>query len=94
MINIETASSKKFLQVWLWAIIITGVLAISPTIQQANELEVIFWRSKRFAIIYLFAFSAIAGLWLLRSSNLNRLTQKLDGLDKKLHPMIDRKSVV
>lgn len=89
MINIETVSSKKFLQVWLWAIIITGVLAISPTIQQANELEVVFWRSKRFAIIYLFAFSALAGLWLLHSPFLNRVTQKIDELGKQqIHPVI------
>jgi hypothetical protein len=88
MINIKTVSTKKFLQVWLWAIIITGILAISPAIQQANELEVIFWRSKRFAIIYLFAFSAIIGLWLLRSSCLHRITQKIDAFEKKLHPII------
>ena len=62
MINIETVSSKKFLQVWLWAMIIIGALSISPSIEQANELEVVFWRSKRFAIIYLFIFSSLGGL--------------------------------
>jgi hypothetical protein len=89
MFNIESVSPKKFLQVWLWAIIIVGALAISPTIQQANELEVVFWRSKRFAIIYLFAFASLGGLWLLRSSFLNRITQKMDELGKKpFHSMI------
>src|SRR5688572_1134879 len=89
MFNIETISSKKVLQVWLWAIIIVGALAISPTIQQANELEVVFWRSKRFAIIYLFAFASLGGLWLLHSSFLNRITQKMDELEKKsFHFMI------
>lgn len=88
MINIETVSSKKFLQIWLWAIIITSLLAISPTIQQANQLEIVFWRSKRFAIIYLFAISAIAGIWLLRSTYLNRITQKIDEIEKQFHPII------
>ena len=88
MINIQTVSTKKFLQVWLWAIIIAGVLAISPSIQQANELEVVFWRSKRFAIIYLFVFSALGGLWLLRSQLLNRIAQKMDEFEKKSFPSL------
>lgn len=88
MLNLESVSTKKFLQVFSWAIIITGILCISPAIQQANELEVIFWRSKRFAIIYLFAFSAIAGVWLLRSSFLNKITKTLDEIENKINPII------
>src|SRR5688572_31824742 len=88
MPNIEPVSSKKVLQAWLLAMIVVSILAISPTIQQANELEIVFWRSKRFMIVYLFVFASLFGLWFLNSSFLNRITQKMDELQNRtLHPI-------
>lgn len=76
----ETVSTKKFLQVWLWALTVVSVLAIFQTVQRTNELEIALLRSKWIGLVGLFGLTAIFGLWLSFSIFLNRISTKLDEL--------------
>ena len=76
----ETVSTKKFLQVWLWALTVVSLLAILQTIQRTTELEIALLRSKWIGLVGVFALTAILGLWLSFSALLNRISTKLDEL--------------
>lgn len=79
---IENISTKKFIQVWLWAIAIVGVLSIFATIQQANQLQIIFWRSRWVFIVGMFAVTSLLSVWISTSSNvLSKLAQKIEETD-------------
>lgn len=85
----KTASTKFFLQTFLWSVLIIGVLAIFATIEQANKLEIIFWRSRWVLIVGVFAFVSLISLILIFSPLLTQLAQKLDDLEKAPpHPML------
>lgn len=76
----ETVSTKKFLQTWLWTLVVASLLAIPQTIQRTNELEIALLRSKWIGLVGVFALTAIAGAWLSFSPLLNRITDWLDNL--------------
>lgn len=84
----ETISTKKFLQVWLWTLAIVSVFAILQTIQRTNELEIILLRSKWIGLVSVFALSAALGLWLSFSPFLNSISDRLDHLaNQSLNPL-------
>ena len=76
----ETISSKKFLQTWLWALTIVSVLAILQTVQRTNELEIILLRSKWIGLVGVFAITVGAGIWLSFSPFLDRIVTRLEQL--------------
>lgn len=76
----ENVSTKKFLQVWLWALTIVSLLAILQTIQRTTELEIALLRSKWISLVGVFALSAALAAWLSFSSLLNRIADWLDKL--------------
>lgn len=76
----ETISTKKFLQVWLWVLVIVSLLAILQTIQRTTELEIALLRSKWIGLVGVFALSAALAAWLSFSSLLNRIADWLDKL--------------
>jgi hypothetical protein len=76
----ETVSTKKFLQVWLWALAVVSLLAILQTVQRTTELEIALLRSKWIGLVAVFALTAIFGAWLSFSVILNRISDWLDHL--------------
>lgn len=84
----ETLSTKKFLQVWLWALVVVSLLAILQTIQRTTELEIALLRSRWIGLVGIFAFSAALAAWLSFSSWLNRIVDWLDNLaNQSLNPV-------
>lgn len=79
----EAVSTRKFLQVWLWALAVVSVCAIFQTVQRTNELEIILLRSKWIGLVGVFALTAALGLWLPFSSLLSRIISWLDALEDK-----------
>ncbi|MDP1602677.1 MAG: hypothetical protein Q8M03_05375, partial [Legionella sp.] len=79
----EAVSARKFLQVWMWVLVIVSLLAIPQTIQQTNELQIIILRSKWIGLVGIFALTAVAGLWLSRSSLLGRMAVWMDGFERQ-----------
>lgn len=79
----EAVSTRKFLQVWLWALVVVSLCAIFQTVQRTNELEIILLRSKWIGLVGIFAFSAVLGLWLSFSLLLSRIISWLDTLEDK-----------
>ena len=77
----ETISSKKFLQTWLWALTIVSVLAILQTVQRTNELEIILLRSKWIGLVGVFAITVGAGIWLSFSPFLDRIVTWLENIE-------------
>ncbi len=84
----EAVSSRKFLQAWIWAVIIVSLLAIPQTIQRTNELEIVLLRSKWIGLVGIFALTAVAGVWLLRSSLLDRIASVLSELGSHPKPFL------
>lgn len=84
----EAVSSKKFLQAWVWALVIVSILAIPQTIQRTYELEIILLRSKWIGFVGIFALTAFAGVWLLRSSILDRIASDLSELGSQPKPFL------
>lgn len=76
----ETVSTKKFLQIWLWTLAVVSLLAILQTVQRTNELEIALLRSKWIGLVAVFALTAIFGAWLSFSVVLNRISDWLDHL--------------
>ncbi|WKZ36523.1 MAG: hypothetical protein QY332_01110 [Anaerolineales bacterium] len=79
----EAVSSRKFLQVWMWALAAVSLLAIPQTIQRTSELEITLLRSKWIGLVGIFALTAVAGLWLSRSSLLGRMAAWMDGFETR-----------
>ena len=79
----ENISTKKFLQVWLWALTVVSVLAIFQTVQRTNELEIVLLRSKWIGLVAVFALTAIAAAWLSFSSFLERITHWFEKLESQ-----------
>src|SRR5690606_4708763 len=84
----EAVSSRKFLQAWIWAVIIVSLLAIPQTIPRTNELAIILLRSKWIGLVGIFAFTAIAATWLLRSPLLDRIASVLSELGSHPKPFL------
>jgi len=83
----ETVSTKKFLQVWLWALTVVSLLAILQTIQRTADLEIALLRSKWIGLVGIFALTAVFSAWLSFSALLNRISDWLDGFaTKPLNP--------
>lgn len=76
----EPVSTKKFLQVWLWALVVISLLSILQTIQRTAELEIVLLRSKWIGLAGVFALTAILGARLVFSPFLQRITEWLDQL--------------
>jgi hypothetical protein len=76
----ESVSAKRFLQTWLWALVVVSLFAILQTMQRTNELEIILLRSKWIGLVAVFALTAIAGAWLSFSPLLDRITDRLEKL--------------
>jgi len=85
---VETVSSKKFLQAWIWAILIVGLLAVFQTVQRTIELEIILLRSRWILLVGVLALTSLGGLWLLRSILLNRATVWMDKAQTKSIPVL------
>lgn len=84
----ENTSTKKFLQVWLWALVIVSVLAILQTIQRTAELEIILLRSKWIGLVGVFALTAILAAWLSFSTFLDRISAWLNDLaNQQVNPL-------
>ncbi|MCZ2127921.1 MAG: hypothetical protein LC099_09145 [Anaerolineales bacterium] len=79
----EFVSTRKFLQIWLWALTVVGALAIWQTAARAQELEIALLRSKWIGLIFVFAIAALIALWLSFSSALQRLADKIDSLTER-----------
>ncbi|GAB1471011.1 hypothetical protein MASR2M66_18890 [Chloroflexota bacterium] len=77
----ETVSTKKFLQVWLWTLVVVSLLAILQTVQRTAELEIILLRSKWIGLVGAFALTALLGMWLSFAPFLNRIADWLDQLE-------------
>ncbi|MBM4426780.1 MAG: hypothetical protein FJ031_06035, partial [Chloroflexi bacterium] len=69
----EFVSSKKFLQIWLVALVVASVLAIPQTVQRAADLEIVLLRSKWLGLVILFGLTALFGMWMFFSSWLDRV---------------------
>ncbi len=83
----ETVTTKTFFRIWLWMIAIVGIWAIPLSIQQAESLEIIFWQSKRFQIVFVFALVSLLSLWVVNTSLLDRLTSKIGETNKQSIPI-------
>ena len=77
----EPISTKKFLQTWLWALIIVSALAILQTVQRTNELEIILLRSKWIGLAGVFALTAMVAVWFSFSPLLDRIATRLEKLE-------------
>jgi len=77
----ETITSKKFLQTFIWSSILLSGLAIVQTIQRVNELEILLWRSKWVFLLAIFLFNIAAGAFLLRHTFLERISRWMDGFE-------------
>jgi hypothetical protein len=82
--SMEAVTTKKFLQVWLWALVVVSLLAILQTIQRTTELEIILLRSKWIGLVGIFALTAIVGAWFSFSPVLSRITERLEKLASQL----------
>ncbi|NJN79099.1 MAG: hypothetical protein HC797_00725 [Anaerolineales bacterium] len=80
---LKPVSTKNFLQTFLWSILIVGTFAILATIEQANKLEIIFWRSRWVLIVGVFAFVSLTSLILIFSPLLDRIAKKIDNLENR-----------
>ncbi len=76
----QSISTKRFLQVWLWALVVVSLVAILQTVQRTNELEIVLFRSKWIGLVGIFALTAIVGAWFSFSPLLNRITELLEKL--------------
>lgn len=74
----ENISTKRFLQVWLWALGVVSLLAILQTVQRTTELEIALLRSRWVVLVGVFAVSAVAAIWLSFSPLLERISSALD----------------
>ena len=74
----EAVSTKRFLQIWLWALVVVSLLAILQTLQRTNELEIALLHSKWIGLVGIFAVTAVIGTWLSFSSILDRITEWAD----------------
>jgi hypothetical protein len=83
----ESVSTKKFLQTWLWALGILSLLAIFQTVQRTRELEIILLRSKWIGLAGIFALTGIAGIWLARSPLLDRLASYFSEMGSQPKPL-------
>lgn len=84
----ETVSTKKILQTWLWALTVVSLLAILQTVQRTNELEIALLRSKWIGLVGVFALTAVLGAWLSFSAILNRISDWLDSFAvQSLNPL-------
>ena len=77
----EPVSSKKFLQTFIWTSVLLSGLAIVQTIQRVNELEILLWRSKWIFLLGIFALNIAAGVFIFRSSLLERISRWMDDLE-------------
>ncbi|HNM37277.1 MAG TPA: hypothetical protein PKI33_09445, partial [Anaerolineales bacterium] len=85
----ESVSTRKFLQVWLWALAVVSLCAILQTIQRTTELEIVLLRSKWIGLVGIFAFTAILSVWISFSSFLNHIVSWFDDLENQsLSPLI------
>ena len=85
----ESVSTRKFLQVWLWSLAVVSLCAILQTIQRTNELEIVLLRSKWIGLVGIFAFTAILSVWVSFSSFLNHIVSWFDDLENQsLSPLI------
>ncbi|MBN8579398.1 MAG: hypothetical protein J0L96_01910 [Anaerolineae bacterium] len=78
--SMQSISTKRFLQVWLWALAVVSLLAILQTVQRTNELEIALFRSKWIGLVGIFALTALVGAWLSFSPILNRITEWFEKL--------------
>ncbi len=76
----QSISTKRFLQVWLWALAVVSLFAILQTVQRTNELEIALFRSKWIGLVGVFALTAIVGVWLSFSPILDRITEWFEKL--------------
>lgn len=74
----ESISTKKFLQTWLWALAVVSLFAILQTIQRTAELEIIFFRSKWIGLVGVFGITALGSLWLSFSRFLDLIATRLE----------------
>ncbi|HNE03994.1 MAG TPA: hypothetical protein PLT08_05725, partial [Anaerolineales bacterium] len=79
----ESVSTRKFLQVWLWALAVVSLCAILQTIQRTIELEIVLLRSKWIGLVGIFAFTAILSVWVSFSSFLNHIVSWFDNLENQ-----------
>ncbi|NUQ86686.1 MAG: hypothetical protein HUU11_18460, partial [Anaerolineales bacterium] len=77
----ETVSTKKFLQTWLWALTVVSALAILQTIQRTAELEIALFRSKWIGLVGVFALTAVVAVWFSFSPFLDRIATWLEKLE-------------
>lgn len=77
----ETITSKKFLQTFLWSSILLSGFAIVQTIQRVDELEILLWRSKWVFLLAIFLLNIAAGVFLLRPIFLERVSRGMDGFE-------------
>jgi len=76
----ETISTKNFIQVWVWAVVIAGLLAIFQTVQRTIELEIVLLHSRWILLVGVFLITTLGGIWFVLSSLLDRITSGLDKL--------------
>lgn len=76
----QSISTKKILQVWLWALIIVSLLAILQTVQRTNELEIALFRSKWIGLVGVFALTGLLAACFSFSPILDRITVWLEKL--------------
>ncbi len=76
----ESLSSKKFLQTFLWSSILLSGLAAVQTVQRVDELEILLWRSKWVFLLAIFLLNIAVGALLLRQAYLERITSWLDAI--------------
>ena len=74
----ESVSTKKFLQTFIWTSILLSGLAIVQTIQRVNDLEIVLWRSKWIFLLGVFALNIAAGIFFLFSSFSDRTAHWMD----------------
>ncbi|MCQ3935876.1 MAG: hypothetical protein DPW18_02395 [Chloroflexi bacterium] len=90
----ESVSTKKFLQTWLWSLVVVSLLAIPQTIQRTNELEIALLRSKWIGLVGVFALTALAAAWLARSPLLDRLASYFSELGSHPKPLLSLAGVL
>ncbi len=78
----ETVSTKKFLQVWLWALAVVSLLAVFQTVQRTSELEIALLRSRWVGLVGVFALTACAAIWLSFSVYLERMSAWAEQIEK------------
>jgi hypothetical protein len=82
--RMEFVSTKKFLQIWLAALVVASILAIPQTVQRAADLEIVLLRSKWIGLVLLFGLTALFGMWMFFSSWLDRVVHWVEKLEEKL----------